>query len=433
MSEDKFEKIQVGDEAEVFHTITAEDVATFAKLTGDNNPLHVDDAYAANTTFRKRVVHGMLTTSFISRIIGTKLPGGGSLWYEQKTNFLAPVRIGERIRVWARVKHKSIAQRIVVLETVIFGKGGRRVVEGEAKVKVLQSKTTKRATVKQDQKKAIIDKGANRTVEEQAKVKASQSGNAKQIPTSKGQKGAVIISGASRGIGAAIAKALAGAGFPVVVNYRSSIDEAEGVVAEITAKNGRAVACKADVSDEQAVREMVSLVCSKFKTIFGIVNNASGGVEARDFSDLAWDDIQKHIDIQLKGAFNLTQSVLSYLLSRQQGVIVNITSVVTDNVPPAKWLPYNLAKAALVSFTKTMACELGPKGIRVNCVSPGMTQTDFIVDIPEKMKMLTKMQTPLRRLSVPEDVAEAVAFLFSEKASFITGQNIRVCGGIVMP
>ena len=137
MLEDRFDTIHVDDEAEILHVITTKDVDTFVELTGDNNPLHVDDDFASKTTFKKRIVHGMLTASFISTIIGTKIPGPGSLWYEQQIRFLAPVRIGSRIRVWAKVLHKSISQRIIVLETVIFDEQERRVIEGEAKVKVL--------------------------------------------------------------------------------------------------------------------------------------------------------------------------------------------------------------------------------------------------------------------------------------------------------
>lgn len=399
MSEDKLETIKVGDEAEISHVITAEDVDAFARLTGDNNPLHVDEAYAAETSFRKRVVHGMLTASFISTMIGTKLPGEGSLWYEQHTRFLAPVRIGERIRVWARVKHKSEAQRIVVLETVVFGEDGRRVIEGEAKVKLLQREKKKRADM---------------------------SGMSEEI------KGAVVISGASRGIGASIARTLAARGHAVVVNYHQSGESARALVEEIREAGGRAVACKADVADEEEVRRMVATAREAFEPFAGLVNNASGAIEAKDFTELTWDEMQRQIDIQLKGAFNLTRAVLPYLLDQKSGVIVNISSIYADNVPPPKLLPYNTVKAALVAFSKSLAVDYGPKGIRVNCVSPGMTETDLIANVPEKTKIVTKMQTPLRRLAATEDVAGVVAFLFSQEASFITGQNIRVCGGFTM-
>ena len=335
MREDRFEQLNVGDEAEMFRTITAADIESFVRLTGDNNPLHVDPEYAATTSFKKPVVHGMLTASFISTMIGTKLPGEGSLWYEQQTRFLAPVRIGEKVRIWAKVRHKSPCERIVVLDTVVYGAGGRRCIEGEAKVKMLQQ----------------VEKRENIMSEE--------------------EKGAVIISGAGRGIGAAVARELSRDGYPVVVNYVRGKGEAERVVQEIQDDGGRAVALRADVSDEVSVHEMVNSAVSDFQSISGIVNNASSPIEDFDFAKLSWEIFQKHIDVQIKGAFYLTQAVLPHFLTRQQGVVVNIASVVADNIPPGKWIPYNIVKGALITFSRCLAVEYGPKGIRVNCVSPG--------------------------------------------------------------
>ena len=107
-------------------------------------------------------------------------------------------------------------------------------------------------------------------------------------------------------------------------------------------------------------------------------------------------------------------------------------STVADGVPPIKWLPYTLAKAALASLSKSMAVAFGPKKIRVNIVAPGMTQTDLIADLPEKTRMVSKMQTPLRQLASVDDIGGVVSFLFSDKAQHITGETIRVCGGLVM-
>jgi len=396
MNEDKFENIAVGDEAEIIHKISASDLKTFAALTGDDNPLHMDESYAALTSFKKRVAHGMLTASFISTMIGTKLPGKGALWYEQQLRFLAPARIGEKIRIWAKVKHKSLSQRILTIETLVFGDGGRQLIEGEAKVKVLKPEK------KKNQHLEVKDKSA------------------------------VIITGASCGIGAAIANELALSGYPVVVNYAKSTRQAEDVVRHIKAQKGKAVAFQANVSDTDSVKTMADFAIEEYGAIAGVVNNASSSIEHLDFSQLSWDTFQNHIDVQIKGAFNLCQAVLPHFVEAQRGVIINIASIFTDNVPPIKLMPYTMAKAALVSFSRSLAVEYGTKAIRVNCVSPGMTQTDLIADVPEKAKMVAKMQTPLRRLATPEDTAGVVSFLFSDKAKHVTGENIRVCGGTVM-
>ena len=134
---DRFEQINVGDKSFLTHTITAEDVELFVKLTGDDNPVHLDEAFVAGTSLRRPVVHGMLTASFISTLIGTKLPGSGALWFEQGLKFLAPVRIGDEITVGASVVHKVSSQRVLVLDVIVTGRGNREVIRGKSKVKIL--------------------------------------------------------------------------------------------------------------------------------------------------------------------------------------------------------------------------------------------------------------------------------------------------------
>jgi 3-oxoacyl-[acyl-carrier protein] reductase len=216
---DRFEEIRVGEKAEITHHITEDDLQRFVSLTGDYNPLHMNDSYAEKTTFKKRVVHGMLTASFISTIIGTKLPGKGALWFSQNLNFLLPARIGDTIQVEAVVKHKSLSNRIIVMEINIFNQLGQKLIDGEAKVKLLE--------------------------EEEGKVMDSDT------------KGAAIITGASRGIGSAVALSLASDGYGVVINYRSSQEEAEDVLKQVMDRGGKGITYKADVKDYQKVDEMV--------------------------------------------------------------------------------------------------------------------------------------------------------------------------------
>ena len=129
-----FFSIKIGDEAEIDHVVTQEDVDKFIELTGDNNKIHLDKGYTAQTKLAKPIVHGMLTASFISTLIGTKLPGHGALWYEQHTRFLKPLYVGERIRVWGKVIKKQLALKLLVLEIVIYGDHNRKIVECKAKV-----------------------------------------------------------------------------------------------------------------------------------------------------------------------------------------------------------------------------------------------------------------------------------------------------------
>ena len=395
MKLDAFETIQVGDEAELLHTVTEKDVDDFARLTGDDNPLHMDESYAQTTSFRKRVVHGMLTASFISTIIGTRLPGKGALWYEQSLKFLRPVRIGECIRIHAKVLHKSHSQRLLVISTDIFNMDGTKMVEGEAKVKVV----------------------------EPVKQKSGTAGH---------NNGAVIVTGSSRGIGAAIAKALAAAGHPVLINYRTREADALKVVSDIQGGGGRAVAIQADVTVSEEVARLVAHALDQFGSLYGVVNNAAPAIRYSAVTDILWEEVRETIDAHVGSALRVSQAVLPYLLEAGAGCIVNISSVYADNVPPAQQCDYVMAKCAMNGLTRSLAVELGPKGVRVNAVAPGMTHTDLIEGVPDKVKMVSKMHTPLRRLAEPDAVADVVVFLFSAAARHIHGSIVRVCGGSVM-
>lgn len=139
MKQDPFEDLQAGQETVFSRLITREDVQKFVELTGDCNPLHVNDAFAIQNSFEGSVVHGMLTASFISTVIGTKLPGPGSLWYENSFRFLAPVYVGQTIQIKIHIRHKSIAQRVLALDVHVTSDAGQVVVEGEAKVKLLKN------------------------------------------------------------------------------------------------------------------------------------------------------------------------------------------------------------------------------------------------------------------------------------------------------
>lgn len=390
----RFEKIKVGHEAEITRKISARDVQAFADLTGDDNPLHMDDSFSAKTPFKKRVVHGMLSASYISTLIGTKLPGPGGLWVSQTLNFLMPVRIGDTIRVLAKVKQKSEAMKLLVLEISVTNQKKQEVLNGEGVVKILETK-------------------------EEEKM-------------GKKTRGAALITGASRGIGAAVARKLAADGFKVVVNYRGSREEAESVVADIKEAGGDAFAHRADVRNPDEVAAMAEAARKRFGKIDVLVNNATSPIPNSTFDDLEWNDIEEQMNMHLKAVFNACKAVLPDMVENKRGKIINITTIAADNVPPAKMHAYVIAKSALQALTKTLAVEYGNKGITVNSVAPGMTETSLIADFPDKAKMVTSMQTPLRRLAQPQDVAAAVAFLAGDDASYITGETVRVCGGQIM-
>jgi 3-oxoacyl-[acyl-carrier protein] reductase len=245
-------------------------------------------------------------------------------------------------------------------------------------------------------------------------------------------KGVVIITGASRGIGAATAKLLAAQGFKVVINYHSDHEGANEVAAQIKDLGQTAMTWAADVSDRKQVRDMVNGVLTRFSQIDAVVNNATEKLSPVAFEHLSVEDFERHFQVGLCGAFNVVQESLPHLLKAKTPAVVSIGSINADGVPNHALLAYTAMKAALVSMTRSLASEFGPKGIRFNIVSPGMTDTGLISDTSERSRLVAKMQAPLRKLANPDDIAAAISFLLSPGASHITGETLRVCGGAVM-
>jgi 3-oxoacyl-[acyl-carrier protein] reductase len=235
-----------------------------------------------------------------------------------------------------------------------------------------------------------------------------------------------LVTGASRGIGAAVAKALAAQGVAVAVNYFGSEAAAQGVVAEIRAAGGRALAVKADARDRAQVEAMAATVKAELGPIGILVLNASIGFPMAGILEYPWEAFQAKLLGELGAAFHGCRAVAPQMLERKGGAIVAITSGLARN-PGWGFCAHSAAKAGLEGFVRALAFELGPMGIRVNAVAPGLTLTDATADIPEKHKQAAATHAPLRRNGQAEDVAEAVVGLL--QAGFVTGATLPVNGG----
>jgi 3-oxoacyl-[acyl-carrier protein] reductase len=391
----KYEEIIIGDKAEITHVVTPADLDRFVELTGDDNKLHTDASYAANTHFKKPVVHGMLGASFISTIIGTKIPGDGALWFSQSLEFLLPVRINDTIRVVAEVIKKDDRNHIIEIKTDIYNQNKQVVIQGVAKVKVIEQQV-----------------------------------NTDEEVVTHNKKVALVIGG-SGGIGAAVCEVLATDGFEVIVHYFNNKTTAQKIVDKILQKGQKASACQCDIADEHAVNEMALQILRKHGAITALVNCSTTRIAPVKFAELAWSDFEAHFNNQIKGSFNLVKAIVPEMEKKRYGKIIHIDTQYVD-APESHLMPYISAKSALRGFTKSLAYDLAPKGIRVNSVSPGMTDTEQISDIPERMRLVLTAKTPLRRLATPMDVANAVSFLASDKSDYLSGETIRVNGGQVM-
>ena len=239
-----------------------------------------------------------------------------------------------------------------------------------------------------------------------------------------------VVTGASRGIGRAIAVKLAKLGANIVVNYRKSEDAVIEVVKEIEALGVKVLAVKADISSYSDVENMMKKCIEEFGNLDILVNNA-GITKDGLLMRMKEEDFDSVIDINLKGAFNCTRHVSAIMLKQRHGRIINISSVsgITGN---AGQVNYSASKAGIIGMTKAVAREVAGRGVTCNAIAPGFIQTDMTEALPTKAKDAIINSIPLKRLGMPEDVANAVAFLASEEASYITGQVINVDGGMVM-
>ena len=239
-----------------------------------------------------------------------------------------------------------------------------------------------------------------------------------------------LVTGASRGIGRAIAVKLASEGAKVALNYAGNAAAAEEVKKEIEAAGGQAITVQADVSDPASVEAMIQTVVDAFGQIDILVNNA--GI-TRDGLLLRMkdEDFDAVINTNLKGIFYTTKLVSKLMMKKRFGRIVNMASVVglTGNAGQTN---YAAAKAGVIGFSKSAAKELAARGITVNMVAPGFIETDMTAVIPEKAKEAMMGGIPLGRAGKPEDVANAVLFLVSDQAAYITGQVLKVDGGMVI-
>jgi len=231
----------------------------------------------------------------------------------------------------------------------------------------------------------------------------------------------VLITGGSRGIGAACVRKFALEGYRTYFNYIKNED-----IAKALSEETGAIAIKCDVSDKEQVKKM----CEITGGVDILVNNA-GISHISLFTDTSDDEWNRVFDVNIKGMYNVTKEVVPYMINKKYGKIVNISSMWGVSGGSCE-VAYSSSKAAVIGFTKALAKEEGPSGINVNCVAPGVIETDMNSQLTDDEKKELCEETPLMRIGKPEDVAEAVFFLCSDSASFITGQVLCVDGGITV-
>jgi len=240
-----------------------------------------------------------------------------------------------------------------------------------------------------------------------------------------------LVTGGSRGIGAACCELLAANGAAVGVNYLGNKEAADQVVDRIHTAGGRAHAMQGDVRDRGQVDRMVAAINKDLGNIDILVNNANISFPTKPFGEFLWDEMHGKLSGEIGSSFNCCQAVIPGMAEKGMGRIINISSGLS-RTPGNGFVAHTTAKSGLDAFTKALALELGPQGITVNTVAPGLTETDATAGMPKEAKDGTAAHTPLRRIGQPEDVAGAVLFFASNYSGFITGTWLPVDGGSTM-
>jgi|GEM_PF-4453 len=344
----------------------------------------------------------LLSTMLFSTSVGMCIPGKYATFLGFDTSIDKPVDINTPYVLKSEVVHVSRSTRIIKKDISVRHTDNEKEIHLTGKVSILVNSPPVKMPTIRELKESALDIGLKDRV--------------------------VLITGASRGIGETMAKLFALFGAKVIVNYFRGEKDAKRVVTAITGEGGDAIEVQADVSDPLQVQRMVQTAVERYGTVNLLVNNAVRDFKPIDFSRLTWEDIQKDIDVVVKGAFNCCKEVIPLMLDQGGGKIINIGTVATDNPPPNQ-VKYVVSKCGLVGLTRSLSIEFAAKNIQINMVIPNFVETDLVSHIPNVYKKKIAQDTPMHRNASPIDVAQAVIFLASSYSSFTTGQKIMVTGG----
>lgn len=391
-------KIFVGKETVIKKKILKKDIINFSKLSGDTNPIHTNQNYAKKMGFGKLVAHGMLTESFISSIIGNKLPGPGSLWAEKQIKFLKIVRENDIITFKSKIIEIHEKNNLATIDIKAYNQFKELVFDSLNKV--ILSKDIKIKGLKKNNEILVRKK------------------------LIKVRKKLAIIVGASGGIGIAVTNKLLKKNFNVIALYRSDNSELK----KLSKINKNLHIHNLDLNNESSIIKFIKIIKKNYPTHF--INCYSPKIYPVNFEKITNEDFDHYFDKSLKNIFLLIKECVKRFKVIGEGNIIDITSVFLK-LPEINFLPYITFKGSMTALTKSLSVELAMHNIRANSVMAGVTDTQQISDMSKKQKLLIAAKTPLQRIAKPSDIADAVYFLTSKESKFITGSMIDVNGGII--
>ena len=390
--------IHIGKKLSLTKKINKNLINQFVKLSGDNNPIHVNESYAKKTSYKKIVAHGMLSETFLSTIIGTKLPGKGSLWIEKEVKYIKIVRVNDLITFNAEITFIDEKNRIAFVSINGINQFGEKVIDSQNKV-------------------IISDKC--KILNNNQKLKKNNFLNNK-----KKLKKNVLLLGASGGIGFEITKKLLKAGYTLYCQYHS---ESKNLIKLKKKYKNKIFILKLNINNKKSLKEFIAKI--ERMNFTHLINCIIPKIYNVDFLDIKKKDFEYYFSEIFYNIIEIINKVSKKFIRNKNGNIIDISTIYLK-IPEKNLLPYITYKGAMKHFIKSLSVELSGYNIRSNIVTAGVTDTQQISNMTKRQKMLLSAKTPLKRIAKPEDVSNAVKYLASDESSFVNGAEINVDGGI---
>lgn len=391
---------EVGDSEFFYHTVTREEIEEFAKLSGDNNPLHISREFANNSGNRDVVSHGMLTSALVSRLIGTKLPGFGSLWISQDFEFTSAVFPGDLLKVFGKIIRVLSRGDLVEIEFEVSNQDAKTVLRGSGKVKLPDLKSN---------------------IEIQ---------NAPLIRSAKNMSALVI--GASGSLGGEIFSSLSLSGVRTLGTFKTSPNKLEKRINALAKDGAVCRSIKLDVNNPKEISQVITFFEENWGPADIIINCGSTPPSGFKLEDTEIDSIMNHIRSEISGYLTFFKGFRDSMVEKRFGRIISIGTSATSGKADLGWSGYLAAKSASEQLIKSIASEYAAFGITANTISPGLSQTGMSANFAKQAMIAAKAETPSRQLVTHSEVAAFVCYLATNPSNAVNGQVITLDGGRTM-
>jgi len=390
----------VGDSEFFYHTVTREEIEGFAILSGDNNPLHINREFAERLGSRDIVSHGMLTSALVSRLIGTKLPGYGSLWLSQDFEFTSAVFPGDLLKVFGKVIRVLTRGELIDIEFEVSNQDAKTVLRGSGRVKLPEN----------------ISRSENLKID---------------LPSSARSLSALVI-GASGSLGGEILSALTSNGVRTLGTFKTNPNKLEDRISLLAKDGGVCRAIKLDVSKPKEINQVVNFFAETWGAPDIIINCSSLPPSGLKLEDTDMDSIINHIQSEISGYLAFFRSFRNSMVEKRFGRIISIGTSATSGKAESGWSGYLAAKSASEQVIKSIASEYAAFGITANTISPGLSQSGMSASFAKQAVIAAKAETPSRHLVTHSEVAALVSYLATSPSSAVNGQVITLDGGRTM-